>query len=186
MGNQVASEAAFKPGYAGQASNPALIAAGIVAIIATATIAGAWFFELVLGIQPCELCLEQRYAYYLIIPVAIVLAWAAARGAPRALLLGGLGIVALAAFANAALGTYHTGVEWGWWAGPTACSGPITDFGKPGNLLESLKTLKVVRCDEVQWRFLGLSLAGYNVLISLAMAIVALWGLGAASRKSAL
>ena len=65
---------------------------------------------------------------------------------------------------------------------PTACSGPIADFGKPGNLLESLKTLKVVRCDEVQWRFLGLSLAGYNVLISLALAGVSAWGLLAARR----
>jgi disulfide bond formation protein DsbB len=162
----VSSDATFKSGYAGQASNPALIAAGLVAIVAAATIAGAWFFELVLGIKPCEL-------------------WAALRGAPRGLLLGGLAIVALAALANAALGAYHSGVEWGWWPGPTACSGPITDFGQPGNLLESLKTVKVVRCDEVQWRFLGLSLAGYNVLISLAMAIVALWGLGAASKKPA-
>jgi disulfide bond formation protein DsbB len=181
----VSSDATFKPGYAGQASNPALIAAGIVAVVAFVTIAGAWFFELVLGIQPCELCLEQRYAYYLIIPLAVVLAWAASRGASRAWLFGGLGLIALAAFANAALGAYHSGVEWGWWPGPTACSGPITDFGKPGNLLESLKTLKVVRCDEVQWRFLGLSLAGYNVLISLFMAIVALWGLAAISRKPA-
>jgi disulfide bond formation protein DsbB len=179
----VSSNATFKPGYAGPASDPALIAAAIVAFVAVATIAGAWFFELVLGIKPCELCLEQRYAYYLIIPLAIVLAWAASRRAPRALLLGGLAIVALAALANAVLGAYHSGVEWGWWPGPTACSGPITDFGKPGNLFESLKTLKVVRCDEVQWRFLGLSLAGYNVLISLFMAIVALWGLGAVSKK---
>ena len=181
----MSSDATFKSGYAGQASNPALIAASLVAIVAAATIGGAWFFQLVLGIRPCELCLEQRYAYYLIIPLAIVLAWAALRGAPRGLLLGGLAIVALAALANAALGAYHSGVEWGWWPGPTACSGPIADFGQPGNLLESLKTVKVVRCDEVQWRFLGLSLAGYNVLISLAMAIVALWGLGAASKKPA-
>ena len=180
----MSSDATFKPGYAGPASNPALTAAGIVALIATVTIAGAWFFELVLGILPCELCLEQCYAYYLIIPLAVVVAWAASRGAPRGLLLGGLGLIVLAAFANAVFGAYHSGVEWGWWPGPTACSGPIADFGKPGNLLESLKTLKVVRCDEVQWRFLGLSLAGYNVLISLVMAVVALWGIGATSRKS--
>lgn len=184
MGDQVSSDATFRPGLAGRTSNPALAAAGVVAFVAAATIAGAWFFELVLGIKPCELCLEQRYAYYLIIPLAVVLAWAASRRAPRALLLGGLAFIALAALANAVLGAYHAGVEWGWWPGPTACSGPIVDFGKPGNLLESLKTLKVVRCDEVQWRFLGLSLAGYNVLISLFMAAVALWGLGAASKKA--
>jgi disulfide bond formation protein DsbB len=178
----VSSETTFRPGYSGRDFNPALIAAVAIAAVAVAAIAGAWFFQLVLGIQPCELCLEQRYAYYLIIPLAAVVAWSASRGASRALLLAGFAVLALAAFANAALGAYHSGVEWGWWPGPTACSGPIADFGKPGNLLESLKTLKVVRCDEVQWRFLGLSLAGYNVLISLFMAILALWGFGATSK----
>ena len=54
--------------------------------------------------------------------------------------------------------------------------GALVDFGSAGNLLEQLDTVKVVRCDEVQFRFLGLSLAGYNVLISLLMAAIALWG----------
>ena len=65
------------------------------------------------------------------------------------------------------LGTYHSGVEWGFWQGPTDCTGPIGNLGSAGNLLQRLDTVKVIRCDEVQWRFLGLSLAGYNVLISL-------------------
>ena len=75
------------------------------------------------------------------------------------------------------LGGYHAGVEWQFWQGPTDCSGPIVDLGSAGNLLDRLDTVKVIRCDEVQWRFLGLSLAGYNVLISLLMAAVAAWGL---------
>ena len=69
---------------------------------------------------------------------------------------------------NAGLGTYHAGVEWGFWQGPTDCTGPVGNLGSAGDLLERLDTVKVIRCDEVQWRFLGLSLAGYNVLISLA------------------
>lgn len=152
-------------------------AAWLIAAIALATLAGAWFFQLVLGIKPCPLCLEQRYAYYLAVPLAILLAIGAGRGAPRTALWVGLLALALIALANAGLGAYHAGIEWGLWPGPSDCSGPITDFGDPANLLESLKTLKVVRCDEVQWRFLGLSLAGYNVLISLLMALIALWGL---------
>ena len=68
---------------------------------------------------------------------------------------------------NAGLGTYHSGVEWGFWQGPTDCTGPVVNLGSAGDLLSRLDTVKVVRCDEVQWRFLGLSLAGYNVLISL-------------------
>ena len=89
----------------------------------------------------------------------------------------GLVIVALAALGNAGLGVYHAGVEWKFWQGPTDCTGEIGNLGSAGNLLERLDAVKVIRCDEVQWRFLGLSLAGYNVLISLLMAAIAAWGL---------
>ncbi|MET0222064.1 MAG: disulfide bond formation protein B [Tardiphaga sp.] len=152
------------------------MAALVVAVIAAATLAGAWFFQLVLDIKPCPLCLEQRYAYYLAIPLAVLVAIAAARDAPRGVVVAGLVLLALAALGNAVLGGYHAGVEWKFWQGPTDCSGPIVDFGRAGSLLQQLDTVKVIRCDEVQFRFLGLSLAGYNVLISLLMAAVAAWG----------
>jgi disulfide bond formation protein DsbB len=168
--------AAAHPSQQRIASNPAALAALAIAVIAAATLAGAWFFQLVLDIRPCPLCLEQRYAYYLAVPLAALLAFLAARGAPRQVLMAGFVILLLATLGNAWLGGYHAGVEWQFWPGPTDCSGPIVDFGKAGNLLEQLDKVKVVRCDEVQWRFLGLSLAGYNVLISLAMAAIALWG----------
>lgn len=148
-----------------------------VAAIGAATIAGAWFFQLVLDIRPCPLCLEQRYAYYFSIPLAVLTAIAARRGAPRPWLAAGLALIAIAMLINAVLGAYHSGVEWGFWPGPTECSGPINDLGTAGSLLDRLDSVKVIRCDEVQWRFLGLSLAGYNVLISLAMAALALLGL---------
>lgn len=164
-------------------SNPALVAALAVGLIALATLAGAWFFQLVLDIRPCPLCLEQRYAYYLAIPLAVLVAIAAARDAPRGLVVTGFVVLALAALANAVLGGYHAGVEWTFWQGPTDCSGPVVDLGKAGSLLERLDTVKVIRCDEVQWRFLGLSLAGYNVLISLLMAAIALWGAGKTARR---
>lgn len=151
--------------------------AAAIAVIAALTLAGAWFFQLVLGLQPCPLCLEQRYAYYLAVPLAIVVAIAAARDAPRSLLYAGLFALLLAALANAVLGGYHSGVEWKWWPGPTDCSGPVGNLGSAGDLLSRLDTVKVVRCDEVQWRFLGLSMAGYNVLISLLMAALALLGI---------
>jgi disulfide bond formation protein DsbB len=137
----------------------------------------------VLDIRPCPLCLEQRYAYYLSIPLAVLVAIAAGRGAPRGVLAAGLWILVLAALANAVLGGYHAGVEWKFWQGPTDCSGPVVDLGKAGSLLERLDTVKVIRCDEVQWRFLGLSLAGYNVLISLLMAAIALWGATRTARR---
>jgi disulfide bond formation protein DsbB len=173
----VTSYATANPSPSRLSANPALSAALAVALIAAATLAGAWFFQLVLGIVPCPLCLEQRYAYYLAVPLGLLVALLAARDAPRPVLLAGLALLVLAALANAWLGAYHAGVEWKFWQGPTDCSGPVVDFGKAGSLLDRLDTVKVVRCDEVQWRFLGLSLAGYNVLISLAMAAIAAWGL---------
>ena len=163
------------------AANPALAAAPAVAVIAAVTLAGAWFFQLVLDIMPCPLCLEQRYAYYLAVPLGFLVAFAAAEGAPRPLLLRACHPRADSA-GNAWLGGYHSGVEWGFWQGPTDCTGPIVDFGNAGTLLERLDSVKVIRCDEVQWRFLGLSLAGYNVLISLLMAAIAAWGFFAAKR----
>jgi disulfide bond formation protein DsbB len=171
------TSATANPSHAGMSANPALTAALAVAITAAATLAGAWFFQLVLDIRPCPLCLEQRYAYYLALPLGVLVAFAAMKGAPRPVLLAGLAILALAALGNAWLGGYHAGVEWGLWQGPTDCTGPVGNLGSAGNLLERLDTVKVIRCDEVQWRFLGLSLAGYNVLISLWMAAIAAWGL---------
>src|SRR5689334_2044512 len=164
------------PSHQGIASNPACLAALTIAIIAAATLAGAWFFQLVLDIRPCPLCLEQRYAYYLALPLAAFVAFFASRGAPRQVLMAGFVILLVAALGNAWLGGYHAGVEWKFWPGPTDCSGPLVDLGSAGTLLQRLDTVKVIRCDDVQWRFLGLSLAGYNVLISLLMAGIAAWG----------
>ena len=165
-------------------ANPALTAALAITVIAAATLAGAWFFQLVLDIRPCPLCLEQRYAYYLAIPLGALTALAAGRNAPRAVMLAGLVLLALAALGNAGLGIYHAGVEWGFWQGPTDCTGPVGNLGSAGDLLKRLDTVKVIRCDEVQWRFLGLSLAGYNVLISLLMAAIAAWGLVRTARRN--
>jgi disulfide bond formation protein DsbB len=168
----------------GLSASPALSASLLITLIAAATISGAWFFQLVEGLQPCELCLKQRYAYYLIVPLAALIALAAARHAPRSVLVGGLAVLALAALGNAGLGTYHAGVEWGFWPGPTECTGPVGNLGSAGDLLARLEKVKVVRCDEVQWRFLGLSMAGYNVLISLLMAAIAGWGIVRTPRAS--
>ena len=165
------------PSHARGDANPALSAALAIAAIAALTLAGAWFFQLVLDIRPCPLCLEQRYAYYLAVPLGLVVALAAARDVSQAILLAGLAVLALAALGNAGLGSYHAGVEWGLWQGPTECTGPIGNLGSAGDLLSRLDKVKIIRCDEVQWRFLGLSLAGYNVLISLLMAAIAAWGI---------
>jgi len=156
-------------------ANPGMAAALVVAIVGAAVIGGAWFFEFVLHYQPCPLCLEQRVPYYIGIPLALVVAIAAWRGAPRALIVGGLVVLAGLMLWTCGIAVFHAGVEWKLWAGPTECSGAAT-LGPAGGLLNRLQDIIVVRCDEAAWRFLGLSLAGYNAMISAALAMVALLG----------
>ena len=156
-------------------------AAVVAAAVAVATILGAYFFQYVLGYAPCPLCLTQRIPYYVAIPVAALVAIAAQAGAPRRLLAGGLVVVAIAMLIGAGVGVYHSGVEWKLWAGPSDCSGPINTFGAAGSLLQTIETTQVIRCDEAGWRLFGLSLAGYNVFISAAIAGVALWGAAGAA-----
>ena len=78
--------------------------------------------------------------------------------------------VAAGFLANAGLGVYHAGVEWKFWAGPDTCAAAQGLSTSAGGLLESIEKTRVVRCDEAPWHFLGLSFAGWNVLISLALA----------------
>jgi disulfide bond formation protein DsbB len=160
-------------------SEPAAAAALAVFVISGATLLGALFFQYVLKLPPCPLCLEQRLPYHVVIPLSLLLAIAALARAPRALITVGLIAIAVAMLCGAALGAYHAGVEWRWWPGPTDCTGPLTDFSKNGSLLDQLKSARIVRCDEAAWRFLGISLAGYNVLISLLVAAIAAFGLRA-------
>ena len=179
----MASQTSALPYAARGEANPAVASSLAILVIAAATIAGAWFFQLVLEILPCPMCLEQRYAYYFTIPFAVLVALAAAKGAPRSMVLAGLAVLALVALGNAVFGGYHAGVEWGFWPGPTDCTGSGFDPGKAGSLLENLDKVKVIRCDEVQFRFLGISLAGYNALISLLMAAIAGWGITGATKR---
>jgi disulfide bond formation protein DsbB len=157
-------------------TRPVTAAATAIALVGALTILGAWFFQYGLGLKPCPLCLEQRYAYYFAIPLAVMVILGDHFGASRKVLLAALIAIALGMLWNAYLGVYHSGVEWRWWAGPQECSGALDDLGSAGGLLKQLQSISVVRCDEAAWRFLGLSLAGYNALISLALAAVAAWG----------
>src|SRR6516225_10350051 len=91
-------------------TRPAVAAAVLVAVGGAATILGAYYFQYVLGLRPCPLCLEQRIAYYVSIPLAIVVAVAASRNAPPRVAAAGLGIIALAMLFNSGLALFHAGV----------------------------------------------------------------------------
>ena len=160
-------------------ARPVAAAAIAIAAVGAATILGAWFFQYGLGLKPCPLCLEQRYAYYFAIPLAAMVALGDQVGASRKVLIGALAMITLGMLWNAGLGVYHSGVEWKLWAGPRDCSGALEGLGSAGGLANRLESFNVVRCDDAAWRFLGLSLAGYNALISVALAAIAAWAAAA-------
>jgi disulfide bond formation protein DsbB len=155
-----------------------LQAALAILVVATATIGGAWIFQ-VLGYAPCELCLKQRIPYYAGIPLAALTAFIATRG-PKGLLPAAFIALALIFFASAIFGAYHSGVESGFWPGPSDCTGALTKAPSMDDFMKQLQSVKVVRCDAVAIRILGLSLAGWNAVISAALTAIAVIG----ARKS--
>lgn len=144
------------------------------ALASAALLAGAHAFETFGRYPPCELCLRQRELHWAALTVG-VLGYLGARLNPQvarpACLL--LGLVFLGSFAVA---TYHTGVEWKWWPGPSACTGGHASAITAADMaaLLSGKAQHIVRCDEAAWRMLGISMAGYNALMSLALAALSL------------
>ena len=157
-----------------QRTDTVSFAALLVLAASVATLAGAWGFQLIGGLAPCSLCLEQRWAYYAAIPVCLLILFYHHRApglARAALALCGLIILAGGAYA-----AYHAGVEWKWWPGPTNCSA-VADTLSEGSPLPDLSKPPVVPCDEAAWRLFGISLAGYNVLISAGLVLVCGWAL---------
>lgn len=149
-------------------------AAALVLALAVATIAGAFAFQAA-GYAPCELCLKERLPYYAGIALAAV-TLALARFGPPALARVGFVLLALLFLFSAGFGVYHAGVEWKWWEGPTGCTGAIARPTSNADFLQQLQTVHVVRCDAVAIRILGLSLAGWNAIVSLVIAGVAIAG----------
>lgn len=155
----------------GAASGQRAVTIAVLAI-AAATIGGALASQYVFGLVPCKLCLWQRYPYYVGVPLALLVFLG-----PERWRRAGLLALALVFMASMGLGAYHAGVEWGVFAGPSDCgggSGPTS--GNVGDLLQSLNSIRVVSCTEAAWHFLGLSLAGWNALVSAGLVGLALWG----------
>ncbi|MBI1868623.1 MAG: disulfide bond formation protein B [Methylocystis sp.] len=146
-------------------------AALLIAAVAAATIVGAWIFE-ALGYLPCELCLAQRIPYYVGIPLALLAALVAHRGAER-LARAGLAALALLFVAGAALALYHSGVELKLWQGPSDCAGTLAKARSAEDFMDQLRHVKVARCDEPALWVLGLTLSNWNVAISFALAALA-------------
>ncbi len=146
-----------------------------LALAASAAILGsAYAFQYLGGLEPCSLCLVQRVPYWVAIGLGLAaLALALAR-LPRlpGLVMGGIAVTFLV---GAGLALYHVGVEQHLIAGPRACSAAPGEATSIEALRAQLLARPVVRCDEVPWSLFGVSLAGYNAVLSLALAAAAAW-----------
>lgn len=143
-------------------SAPAVILAASAAILGTALAS-----QYVGGLAPCELCIVQRWPYAAAIGLSLVALTAIRRPAARTLVVGLCGI----AFAiGGAVAFYHLGVEQGWFQGPAGCSAAAIDATTVEELKRQLEATPVVRCDEVPWSLMGVSLAGFNLIASAVLA----------------
>jgi disulfide bond formation protein DsbB len=146
-------------------------------LIPAALLAGAYGSQYIGGLAPCDMCWWQRYPHFAalgISVVALILRKSAAH----------IWFLAMAAFAiitSGLIGGYHAGVEYKWWLGPQTC-GQLPQ-GSGADLLKDIMNAQVVRCDVVPWDLFGISLAGFNFLISVGSGLVILWLL--LSRKQA-
>ncbi|MGQ7793822.1 disulfide bond formation protein B [Faunimonas sp. B44] len=162
------------PTSAARAARPANLALLLV-LVSAATILGALGFEYIGGYAPCALCLEQRWPYYLGVPVALAALAATRLRWPRALAALLFALFAGLMLYGLGLAVYHSGVEWGLWAGPAGCAPAGGAPGSAGAMLQSLQAgMRGPSCTEAVWRFLGLSFAGWNVIVSAALALGAL------------
>lgn len=155
-------------------TQPAATVALAIFILATATIAGAWIFQF-FGYAPCELCLTERLPYYAGIAMSALAVLLAQRQQGSALRASFISLVLIFA-AGTVLGAYHAGVEWHFWPGPTDCTGTFQKAQSMQDFLKQLHSIKVVRCDEVALRVLGLSLAAWNAIISAVLVALAVIG----------
>mgnify|MGYP000656835227 CR=1 FL=1 len=158
-------------------SRPHFLTASVLALLMLVVILSALALEHIWGYVPCELCLKERWPYYIGIPVAVLAAVSSAFDLPPLVTRGLLGLLVIIMLAGAGLSIYHAGVEWKFWEGPSSCTTSIDSVAKNTNdLLSDLSTQHGPSCSEAALRVFGLSLSGWNVIASLLFAAIALRG----------
>ncbi|HKU98096.1 MAG TPA: disulfide bond formation protein B [Vineibacter sp.] len=142
-----------------------------------AILLGALGFQYLGGYPPCSLCYWQRYGHVAV----MALAWLALLPLGRAARLALTALAGVALFVTAGIAVYHAGVEWKWWAGPSGCTGVSGLTMSVEELKRVLMGTKMIRCDEIPWSLFGLSMAGWNAVLS---AVLGGWVLGTAWRAA--
>jgi disulfide bond formation protein DsbB len=141
----------------------------IAALGSIALLGGAYWFQYVVGLAPCDMCLWQRYPHMLAILFGLITV--PLMSAPRIALAFAL-LAILALFVTSGIGVFHAGVEQHWWQGPQACSGRIPAGLSNEELKKILLGARMVRCDEIPWQFLKVSMAGWNAILSGGLALL--------------
>jgi disulfide bond formation protein DsbB len=146
---------------------PLLVAVASLAALVIAFASQYWG-----GLQPCPLCIYQRWPYGVAAALGIVGMILAGRpGVLRAILL----LAALAFFVDAGIAAFHVGVEQHWWAGTAECGSTLDLNASPEDLKNQLLNQPVVRCDQPAWQMFGISMAGYNFLYAALCGLATLW-----------
>jgi disulfide bond formation protein DsbB len=138
-------------------------------LVPAALLCGAYASQYLGGLFPCEMCWWQRYPHFAAL-ILSVLAFAT-KGSVRTAFVA---LAALSLLASGLIGGFHAGVEYGWWPGLSSCTSAVSGTGE--DLLKSIMNAPLVRCDVAPWDLFGISLAGYNFLIS-TLAAFAIFGL---------
>ena len=140
------------------------LALGVPALL----LAGAYVSQYGFGLFPCEMCWWQRYAHFAAVALALVSTMAQQKRL-------WIGLAGLAILVCGLIGGFHAGVEYGWWEGITACASNVAGGG---DALDAIMNAPLVRCDVAPWTLAGISLAGFNAILSTlsAVAIFALLG----------
>ena len=151
---------------------PRLSLARLIALLLPAALlAGAWGFQLIGGLPPCEMCHWQRWPHYGAVVFALLAFVVPAVGARLSLIAGAATLIALSGL----IGVFHAGVEYHWWHGITACSTNGVAGGSADDMLRTILAAPVVRCDAAAWSLLGISMAGWNAIVSLGGALTIAW-----------
>lgn len=128
--------------------------------VPAALLGGAWYSQLWGGLAPCEMCHWQRWPHYAALAITLLALLVRAHAARRALVT----LAALSIALSGAIGIFHAGVEYDWWDGLTRCTAPA------GGSLADIMNAPLTRCDVAAWDLFGISLAGYNAIVSLGAA----------------
>jgi disulfide bond formation protein DsbB len=163
------AEAVAAPQSGAILARPAAVARAIAFLLPLALLAGAFGSQYLGGLYPCEMCWWQRYAHMAaLVPAALAFTAPAESFRSRTLtLLAALGIAV-----SGGIGVYHAGVEAKIFQGFTTCTALVTGGGSTADLLNQITHAPLVRCDQVQWSFLGISMAGWNAICSLGGAVL--------------